>query len=189
MRAFIASAFFVLASILAGILATAPRASAQQTPGRSALEITFDHGVTQLREPGEQVEWTGAHLAVQTRLFAPSGLGGMLRVGTTLGRTLAVEADTGPVYRAWIHRRGPRGLTLGGGVGASVLWNSLAPMVGVETSLAAGGHLAVQLDYHEHGFVVGIGYLARWLPWRDVGADLDTFSFAATARVGGEIDF
>lgn len=182
MRAPIASSIVLVALVLA-----ASPASAQQLPGRSALEITFDHGITQLREPGEQIEWTGAQAAVHARLIAPSGFGGMLRAGTTLGTILTFELDAGPVYRAWITREGPRGLTLGGGVGASMFWNSLAPRVGVDTSLAAGAHLGVQLDYHEHGFVVGIGYLARWLPLREHGDGLDTFSFAATARVGGEI--
>lgn len=177
---------FVLASALCA--AAAPVASAQQAPGRSALEIAFDHGIAQLREPGEQIEWTGAQAALHTRVLSPSGFGAMIRAGTTLGTILTFELDAGPAYRAWIVQNGPRGLTLGGSVGASVFWKSLAPRVGVDTSLAAGAHLGVQLDYHEHGFVVGIGYLARWLPLREHGDGLDTFSFAATARVGGEID-
>lgn len=177
----------LLASIALVSLALTTPARAQETPGRSALEIAFPHGVTQLREPGEQIEWTGAYAGLDVRLHAPSGFGAMVRGGTTLGRTLTLELDTGATYRAWLHHRGPRGLQLGGGVGASMLWNTIGPRVGVGTGLAGGGFITVQLDYREHGFFVGIGYQARWLPLRDDGLGIDTFSFSATLRVGGEV--
>ncbi|WP_053236575.1 hypothetical protein [Sandaracinus amylolyticus] len=180
-------ALVLVASLLVASLLVSSTAHAQERPGRSALEIGFDHGVAQLREPGEQIEWTGATAALDVRLHAPSGFGGMIRAGTTLGKIMTLEIDAGATYRAWIHHRGPRGLQLGGGLGASMFWNDLAPMIGIDTSLAAGGFLTVQLDYREHGFFVGIGYQARWLPLREHGDGLDTFSFSATARVGGEI--
>jgi len=179
------SSMLTLATLLS--VSLIPSAHAQEAPGRSALEIAFAHGAAQLREPGEPIEWTGAVAAVDLRLHAPSGFGAMLRAGTTLGKILTLEIDTAATYRAWVLRRGPRGLELGGGLGASMLWNDLAPMIGIETSLAAGGFLTVQLDYREHGFFVGIGYQARWLPLRQEGQGLDTFTFSATGRVGGEI--
>ncbi|MDQ3034935.1 MAG: hypothetical protein M3Y87_21180 [Myxococcota bacterium] len=181
----LALASLVLSVSLSLLVGTPARA--QERPGRSALELSFDHGVSQLREPGEQVEWTGAHAALDVRLHSPSGFGGLVRVGTTLGKTLALELDAGAAYRAWVHRRGPRGLQLGGGIGASMFWNALAPSVGIDTALATGAFFTAQLDYREHGFFVGIGYHARWLPLRGVGGDLDTFSFSAMVRVGGEI--
>lgn len=172
---------------LLGVLLVATPSLAQERPGRSALEIGLDHGIAQLREPGEQIEWTGAHAALDVRLHAPSGFGVMARLGTTLGTTLTLELDSGATYRAWVHRRGPRGLQLGGGLGASLFWNTLAPRIGIDTGRAAGGFFTAQLDYREHGFFVGIGYQARWLPLREGGDGLDTFSFSATARVGGEL--
>ncbi len=89
--------------------------------------------------------------------------------------------DEEPPARAHVRRRG-----------ASLYWNSTAsdasaPNGGVDTRLAAGGFVTVQLDYHEHGFFVGIGYETRWLPLWEHGDGLDTFSFSACARVGGEI--
>lgn len=178
-------ATFIATSLISTSLV--PSAHAQETPGRSALEIGFAHGAAQLREPGEPIEWTGAVAALDLRLHAPSGFGGMLRAGTTLGKILTLEVDAAATYRAWVVRRGPRGLELGGGLGVSVLWNELAPRIGIDTSLAAGGFFTVQLDYREHGFFVGIGYQARWLPLRQEGQGLDTFTFSATGRVGGEI--
>lgn len=178
-----------LVSILGSLalLVLSARADAQERPGRGALELAFDHGVAQLREPGEQVEWVGAHAALDVRLHSPSGFGGMVRAGSTIGRVLTFELDAGATYRTWVHRRGPRGLQLGGGLGASMFWNDLAPLVGVDTALAAGGFFTAQLDYRDHGFFVGIGYQARWLPLREHGDGLDTFSFSATARIGGEL--
>lgn len=168
--------------------AAQPSAQAHEPGARTALLLTLDHGVTQLREPGEDVEWSGAHASVDLRVHAPTGWGGMIRVGTSLGDIVTLEAETGPAARAWLWREGPRGIALGGAAGVTLLWNSAAPSNGVTTELAGGAFASVQLDYHEHGFVVGVGYLYRWLPLREEGA-LDTLTLSAFARVGGELPF
>lgn len=173
--------FFVVLGSSAAAAQDAPEAD------RAALQITFDHGVTQTREPGQDVDWTGALAVVDMRLYAPSGFGGLIRGGVTFGGPFILEADTGAAYRAWLTRSGPRGLSLGGALGFSTLWNEPTdPALGL--GHAAGGFVTVQIDYHEHGFVVGVGYHYRWLPVRD-HEEVDTFTLQAFARVGGELPF
>lgn len=180
MRA-LAALFFVS---LSSLLALPTLAEAQ----RASIELAFDHGISQLREPGEDVDWTGAHAALDLRVHSPLGMGGMLRAGTTFGALVTLELDAGPTYRSWLFRQGPRGLTLTSSLGGSMFWNTGEPDARIRTTLAGGLYVDASLDYHEHGFLVGIGYHGRWLPVSEGSDQLDTFSFSATARVGGEIE-
>ena len=176
------SSFVSLCSFLMPSLA-----SAQRAEDRAALEIGFDHGLGELREPGEELTVVGATAHLDVRLHAPNGFGGMARVGTTFGRVLTVEASVGASYRAMLFREGPRGIELGGAIGPSLYYNAWAPRVGIASSLLAGGLAMLHVDYREHGFFVGLATDCRWLPIGGVQGGIDTFAYGLMLRVGGEV--
>lgn len=176
----------VLTFSLVALFTLPSLASAQRVDERATLEIGFDHGFAQLREPGEETIVSGAAAAIDVRVHDARGWGAMLRVGTTFGRILTLELDLAPTFRAWLVRSGPRGLEIGGGLGVSMFWNAWARRLGVDASLLGGGVATIQVDYREHGFFVGVAYAARWLPFGAQG-DLDLFTFTTMLRVGGEV--
>lgn len=168
------------------ILSFTSEVHAQRNTERASLELTFAGGASQLREPQETSIWSGATTAVDARIHGSRGFGGMFRFGTTFGRILGLEFDLGATYRGWIFHEGPRGVELGGGLGLSLFWNVFAPNLGVQTSLAGGPVGTFQIDYRDHDFVIGLSYVARWLPVGETSG-IDTFTSSLLLRVGGEI--
>lgn len=144
-------------------LAPPDRAEAQTraTTGRARAELAFDHGygfgteADHMHPRGDFVE-----LATDFRLYAPFGLGLVLRAGVA-ARPLsyAFAGDLGVAQRLDLLRRDGWGLQLGFAAGASLAYGPFdQSYVG-----AAGGFAMVHLDLWMREMFFGIGLDAHAL--------------------------
>lgn len=203
----------VLAILVACVVAWPAAASADlpsaPPPTRGGpwtLELSLDHGVGLFKPAGERWEAPSVVGSLDARLHGGLGLGAMVRVGLLQLAFSRFELETGPTFRGWLVREGPRGLALGGGLGLSLALRFDPPRPGPFDGACvldpaapdrcrspydgrAGAFVMVHLDYREHGFFVGLAALGRWLPHDLRSQERWTRDFAVDAilRVGGEV--
>lgn len=180
------------------------------TPRRGApwtLELSLDHGVGLWKPAGEGWETPNAVGSLDARLHGRLGLGVMVRVGLVQLGFSRFELETGPTLRGWLVREGPRGLQLGGGLGIAMGLRFDGPRPGPSTDECVfdpadrsrcrnpyDGHIGafamMHLDYREHGFLVGIAAVGRWLPHDLQSAERSSEDFAidVVLRAGGELE-
>lgn len=191
--------------------AQAPEEEARPEAARDAsrtLEFAFDHGIGFWKPAGERWETPNAVGSLDVRLHGSLGLGGMVRVGLVQLGFSRFELETGPTFRGWLLREGPRGLQLGGGLGVSVSvrFDDPRPTFGTDECVPdpddpsrcrapydgrVGAFAMMHLDYREHGFLVGLAVLGRWLPHDLQSSERWSADFAIdlVLRVGGELAF
>ncbi len=142
-------------------------------------------------------------IAVAARVFAPNGLGGMVRVGYQgmLVDSSVFGLDTGFAYQHDFAPRESSGVRMGVAAGVSLAYRTqpqpwcLSYDCGVQTyadDAAIGAFVGSNVDYHWGGFVLGLDLTGRWLPSvanLDLGGTdrgVATFDFAASLRIGAD---
>ena len=188
------------AALLAAIVISAAPAFGQDrtTSGRARMELSFDHGmaigVTSVRaartasgQPGG--DWTTFGLAASAdlRLYAPSGIGAVVRTGYEgIFSTGLFVVDVGVAYRGDLVGGTHGGLQLVGSVGPSVGHGNLVGsyLEGTPSTALAGLWGSVHLDVWHRNSFVGIGVTAR-TQWAH-GYDDALVSLVPTIRVGGD---
>lgn len=145
------------------------------------MELALDVGA------GPSTEGVYGELAADLRLWAPFGLGGVLRVGgATTGFSNAFAADLGVAGRLDLHSEEHLGLQLAGALGPSVAYG---PFDAGNVS-AFGGWAMVHVDFWYRNLIVGIGVSGHAMiaerHGQADGRDDAILSLAPTIRVGGE---
>lgn len=175
-----------ITSVLAALALVAP-ASAQDrsATGRSRLELAFDHGY------GASTEGDYAEVSVDARLYAPFGLGAVVRTGAaTQLFSNALAMDLGVAYRLDLAAGEHAGLQLALALGPAL---ARGPFDGGEV-WAFGGWAMLHLDFWYRNFFVGLGVSghAVWAS-RDGEENLEgpprtgaVMTLTPTLRVGGE---
>jgi hypothetical protein len=166
-------------------LASSAHAQDRSRSGRSRMELAFDHGY------GVSSEGEYAELAVDARLYAPFGLGLVVRTGlATQLFSNAVALDLGLAYRVDLVAGDHAGLQLALAAGGSA---ARGPFDGGDVwALGVVGML--HLDFWYRNFFVGIGASSHALwPIRAGEDQLEgtprtdpLWTLTPTIRIGGE---
>lgn len=146
----------VLVALACSLTATAPIASAQDRSrsGRSRMELAFDHGY------GASSEGGYAEIAADLRIYAPFGLGAVLRTGIASNLfSNALAADLGVAYRLDLVAEEHVGLQLAGAIGPSIAYDPFDQ----GNVTAFGGWAMVHLDFWHRNVFVGLGASAHAL--------------------------
>ena len=163
----------LLAFALSLTTTAAAQARDRSTSGRSRLELSFDHGYGFATE-GQYVE-----LAADLRLYAPFGLGAVLRTGAAVqGPSNALALDVGVAGRFDLLSYEHFGLQLGGALGPSL---AAGPFDGGNV-LAFGGWALVNLDFWFRNFFVGLGVSGHALVSERYGQEAEPGSIDPPGR-------
>lgn len=145
------------------------------------MELAFDHGY------GVSTEGDYAELGADLRLWAPFGLGVVLRTGVASnGMSTAAAADLGVGYRLDLVAIDHVGLQLAG-----VLGPSLAHGPFDHGKVAAfGGFAMLHLDFWYRNFFVGVGVSAHAMVSeryaQSDGRDAPILTLTPTLRIGAD---
>ncbi|MFK7987498.1 MAG: hypothetical protein AB8I08_15870 [Sandaracinaceae bacterium] len=121
---------------------------ARSNTGRARMELSLDHGFGFSTE-GEYIE-----VGMDLRVYAPEGVGAILRTGVaTQLMTIAYVADAGVAYRFDLFATDRVGLQIGLATGVSV---GYGPFDRGEAP-ALGGFAMAHLDLRTRGMFFGIG--------------------------------
>lgn len=164
---------------LALTLSVASTAAAQvrTATGRSRMELTFDHGI------GFGTEGMFFEGAMDLRVYAPLGLGAVLRVGAaTQLMSGGFAAEVGAAYRLDLFTMERAGIQLGVALGPSVAYGPFdrgnAP--------AIGGWGMLHVDVWHRNIFVGIGLTGHALASEGAQRTNPVLTITPTLRVGGE---
>lgn len=170
-------------ALLVLLCATASVASAQDRSRshRARMELALDHGL------GASTEGMYGELSADLRIFAPEGVGAVLRTGVaTRGFSNAPAVDLGIAYRLDLFALDHVGLQLDGVIGPSVAYGPFD-----DGNVAAyGGWAMIHLDFWYRNMVVGLGVSAHAMLSERYGSpqgrDSAILTITPTIRIGGD---
>ena len=158
-------------------VASVAGAEVRTATGRSRMELTFDHGL------GFGTEGMFFELATDLRVYAPYGLGAVLRLGGAAQlMSIGWAAEVGVAYRVDLFTMERAGIQLGIALGPSVAYGPFDR----GSVPAIGGWGMLHLDVWHRNIFVGIGVTGHALAPEGEQRTNPILTVTPTLRVGGE---